>query len=76
MINLFFFAAETPAKKNAHALQARQCSTRRAYAKRELFPFSAIPVPWNVYPVKCKAYFTGMKPIPLGSAEKGKNLLL
>jgi hypothetical protein len=42
MIDLFFFAAETPAKKNTHSLPARQYSTKRAYAKREFFPFSVL----------------------------------
>ena len=26
----------------------------------------AIGAPWNVYPVKCVAYFSGAEPIPLG----------
>ena len=46
---------------------------QRGNAKPEVFPFSVVPVPWNVYPVKCEAYFSGTKPIPPGSAEKGKN---
>jgi len=79
MIDLFFFAAETPAKKNAHASsipvwkRGRISYIQRAYAKRAVFPFSVVPVPWNVYHVKCGADFSGTKPIPLGSAEKGKN---
>jgi hypothetical protein len=56
--------------------RGRISSIQRSYAKRAVFPFSVIPVPWNVYPVKCKAYFSGTKPIPLGSAEKGENYLL
>jgi hypothetical protein len=37
-----------------------------------MFLLSALPALWNACPVKCEAYFTGAKLIPLGSAESKK----
>jgi len=35
---------------------------------------SVIPALWNVYPVKCAAYFSGAEPIPPGSIERKKHV--
>ncbi len=66
----FFFAAETPAKKNAHALPSglealRAGSGARPDKFRQLtrsvrsFPFLPSSALWNVYPVESVSYSTG-----------------
>jgi len=43
---------------------------------RYSFLFSPLPALWNVYPVKCAAYFSGAEPIPPGSGENKKRSTL
>ncbi len=64
----FFFAAETPAKKNAHALRARSDKFKELTRSVRSSPFMPSSALWNVYPVE---FETGAQPIPPGSAEKG-----
>ncbi len=43
----FFFAAETPAKKNRHALRARPDKFRQLTRSVRSFPFLPSSAPWN-----------------------------
>jgi len=43
----FFFAAETPAKKNAHALRARSDRFKQLTQSIGPFPFLPSSAPWN-----------------------------
>jgi len=48
---------------------------RRAvyYPKGRVVLLFGVPALWNACPVKCEAYFSGAKPIPLGSAKSKKS---
>jgi len=58
--SFFFFAAETPAKKNGHALRATSDKFRQLTRSVRSFPFLPSSALWNA------------EPIPPGPAGKGK----